>query len=80
MVLNIVIVLFIGIGFINTLITIYFLRKENALRNRGERDEIVKGVNDSGEKGSPGKGPVYESVAHVKMAKGDGWSGYRYVL
>ncbi|KAF8507966.1 MFS general substrate transporter [Hysterangium stoloniferum] len=75
-----IVLMYIGIGFITTLITIYLLRKENARRDRGERDEIIKGVNDSEEKGSPGKGPVYESLAQVKMEKGDGWSGYRYVL
>ena len=69
--------MYIGIGFFSSLITIYFLRKENRRRDRGERNEIIRGVNDSLE---PGKGPVYESLEHAKMEKGDGWSGYRYVL
>ncbi|KAF8497681.1 MFS general substrate transporter [Gautieria morchelliformis] len=70
---------YIGIGFTVTLLAIYYLRKENARRERGERDEIIKGV--TGENKSPvGGGKVYDSLEQVKREKGDAWSGYRYTL
>ena len=57
----------------------YFLRRENAKRARGERDEIIVGVND----GKPGMNPrngCYESVDEAMRDKGDKWSGYKYTL
>ena len=74
-------VMYIGIGIITTLISIYMLRKENARRERGERDEIIRGVTDVGDDKVPvGKGKVYDSLEQVKREKGDAWSGYRYTL
>lgn len=64
-----------------SLITIYFLRRENARRDRGERDEVIQGFTPLGdEKAQAGKGGVYESIEHAKREKGDSWSGYRYTL
>ena len=57
----------------------FFLRRENAKRERGERDEIIVGVNED----KPGLDPKngrYESVAEAIRDKGDEWSGYRYTL
>ena len=50
------------------------LRRENACRDRGERDEVI---GDS--KGGDLKNGCYESVEAAKKDKGDGWSGYRYI-
>ncbi|KAF8575199.1 MFS general substrate transporter [Ramaria rubella] len=73
-----IVLMYIGIGWITSLITIYFLRKENARRERGERDEIIKGADS---KTPVGEGEVvYDSVEHVKRERGDAWSGYRYIL
>ncbi|GJJ11312.1 hypothetical protein Clacol_005544 [Clathrus columnatus] len=72
-------VLYIAMGWITTLIAIYLIRRENARRQRGERDEIIRGIND---KGVPQDGSVkiYESLSDVKKDKGDHWSGYTYTL
>jgi len=76
-----IVLMYIVIGWITTVITIFLLRRENAKRERGERDEIIRGVNDSRvEKLQDGNVKVYDSLAHVKMEKGDAWSGYRYTL
>jgi len=76
-----IVLMYIGIGIITTLISIYMLRKENARRERGERDEIIRGVTDVGDDKVPvGKGKVYDSLEQVKREKGDAWSGYRYTL
>jgi hypothetical protein len=54
----------------------YFLRKENARRDRGERDEIIDGDDEHGYEVN-GR---YESVEAARIDKGDEWSGFRYVL
>ena len=61
---------------------IYLLRKENARRARGERDEIIRDGTTKESKSSPGSSDpmVYDSLEHVKREKGDAWSGYRYTL
>jgi hypothetical protein len=63
------------------------LRHENTLRDRGERDEIITGVNDKREDGMHEKveelarrNGRFSSVEEAKMVKGDEWSGYRYTL
>lgn len=72
---------YVGIGWIASLATLYLLRKENARRERGERDEIIRGVTAIGDDKIPiGKGKVYDSLEQVKREKGDKWSGYRYTL
>jgi hypothetical protein len=56
----------------------WLLKKENARRDRGERDEVIVGVNDERED-LLGNG-VFNSLDEAKREKGDEWSGYRYVL
>lgn len=70
---------YIAIGWVSTCIALYFIRRENGKRRRGERDEIIRGIND---KGVPQDGSVkiYESLEEVKKEKGDAWSGYIYTL
>ena len=58
---------------------LFFLRKENAARARGERDEIIIGVNDSALGPNPDNGK-YQSVEEARRDKGDKWSGYKYTL
>ncbi|KIJ55289.1 hypothetical protein M422DRAFT_23900 [Sphaerobolus stellatus SS14] len=72
------VLLYICIGWISTLVAIILLRRENAARARGERDEIIRGVTAIDSKSSDTK--VYESLDEVKREKGDEWSGYRYTL
>jgi hypothetical protein len=53
------------------------LKRENARRERGERDEIIRGaVNDRAHE----RNGTYNSVEEAKVSKGDKWSGFRYVL
>ena len=56
-----------------------YLRRENELRRRGEREEIIVGVNDTME-GINEKNGRYATVEDAKRDKGDKYSGYRYTL
>ena len=63
-------ILYIGMGFIAANIMLFFLRRENACRARGERDETIIGVNDD----KPGlnlKNGVYASVEEAYEIKSD---------
>lgn len=64
-------------GFISTCVFYWYLKRENAKRDRGERDELIVGPGE--EKGQTAPGGVYESVSAAKIDKGDKWSGYRCV-
>ncbi|KAG6895548.1 hypothetical protein C0992_000665 [Termitomyces sp. T32_za158] len=52
------------------------LQRENARRNRGERDEIIEGLDN---KHADAKNGTYESVQAARIDKGDQWSGFRYI-
>jgi hypothetical protein len=78
----------LSIGLTGSVLYQSILRRENAIRDRGERDEVIGG--DLGEKSQVlldadiqdrvrlnGK---FESVEAAKRMKGDAWSGYRYML
>lgn len=41
--------MYIGIGLISTLTFFFFLRRENAARSRGERDEVIEGTDGNGQ-------------------------------
>ncbi|THH08867.1 hypothetical protein EW145_g2423 [Phellinidium pouzarii] len=70
---------YIGIGFFSAVIFHVLLRRENARRERGERDEVITGEGTVGYVGNLKNG-CYESVAAAMKDKGDEWSGYRYIL
>jgi hypothetical protein len=53
------------------------LQKENARRDRGERDEVIEGEDNKHADEINGR---YESVKAARIDKGDEWSGFRYVL
>jgi hypothetical protein len=63
--------------------TVYYvvLRRENARRDRGERDELIEGADakDRDGAGAAANGR-FASVEEAKREKGDEWSGYRYTL
>lgn len=63
-------------GLIATTFFLFYLRRENAARERGERDEVI---NEMGVESKKGNG-VFASVDEARRAKGDEWSGYRYTL
>jgi len=73
-----IVLAYIGIGLICSVTYILLLRRENARRDRGERDEIIEGVND--EDKHLARNGTFASVADAKREKGDQWSGYRYRL
>ncbi|TBU34082.1 MFS general substrate transporter [Dichomitus squalens] len=73
-----IVLMYIAIGLVMAIIYHLCLRRENAKRERGERDEIIKGVNDG--RTELAKNGTYASVADAKRDKGDEWSGYRYTL
>ncbi|KAF9073198.1 major facilitator superfamily domain-containing protein [Rhodocollybia butyracea] len=70
------VLLYIGLGLVFSFIYLIFLRRENARRNRGERNEIIGGDKSSGHEVN-GR---YDTVDDAKRDKGDEWSGYRYIL
>ncbi|KAF7308391.1 High-affinity nicotinic acid transporter [Mycena chlorophos] len=72
------VLMYIGFGIIASTIYLIGVRRENARRDRGERDEIIGGmpVSDMGHE----KNGRFESVEEAKREKGDEWSGYRYTL
>ncbi|KAL1941223.1 hypothetical protein VTO73DRAFT_7435 [Trametes versicolor] len=73
-----IVLMYICIGLITAVVYWWFLRRENAKRERGERDEIIRGVNDH--RTDLARNGTYDSVADAKRDKGDEWSGYRYTL
>ncbi|OBZ73553.1 hypothetical protein A0H81_06343 [Grifola frondosa] len=73
-----IVLMYIGIGLITSVVYLLLLRRENAKRERGERDEIILGVNDN--RTDLAQNGTYASVAEAKREKGDEWSGYRYTL
>ncbi|KZV94601.1 MFS general substrate transporter [Exidia glandulosa HHB12029] len=69
---------YFAIGFIFTLIMMYGLRRENARRDRGERDEKILGSAE--ELTAHGRGGTFTSIDEARTEKGDLWSGFRYVI
>ncbi|KZV75497.1 MFS general substrate transporter [Peniophora sp. CONT] len=72
-----IVLAYAGIGFITSLAYILVLRRENAARARGERDEVIIGVDNKHAREENG---VFDSVEHARREKGDAWSGFRYTL
>ncbi|KAI0800960.1 MFS general substrate transporter [Fomes fomentarius] len=72
-----IVLAYIGIGWLSSLALYFFLKHENALRQRGLRDEVIDGVeNDTADE----KNGHFDSVQAAKIEKGDLWSGFRYSL
>lgn len=69
------VLMYIGTGLIATATFRFLLKRENARRDRGERDEIIEGREGGFEVNGR-----FESVEDAKREKGDEWSGYRYTL
>lgn len=46
-------------------------------RDRGERDEVIEGIDNPNARECNG---VYPSVEAAKTDKGDDWSGFRYTI
>ncbi|KAG6862418.1 hypothetical protein C0995_011858 [Termitomyces sp. Mi166 len=72
-----IVLAYIAIGFVCTVIFGTCLQRENARRDRGERDEVIEGVDN---KHANAKNGSYENVQAARIDKGDRWSGFRYTL
>ena len=77
--------LYICIGIVSSIAYYLLLRRENARRDRGERDEVIEGVfrvNEGAEdrEERAQRNGRFASVEDAKREKGDRWSGYRYIL
>ena len=79
------VLLYICIGNLSSITYYIFLRRENAARDRGERDEVIEGVfrekegAEEREERAQRNGR-FVSIEKAKREKGDRWSGYRYIL
>ncbi|OAX39610.1 MFS general substrate transporter [Rhizopogon vinicolor AM-OR11-026] len=69
------VLMYIGFGLITTLMFRYLLKRENARRDRGDRDEVIEGCAGGFEVNGR-----FASVDDARREKGDEWSGYRYTL
>ncbi|KAF8196442.1 MFS general substrate transporter [Pholiota molesta] len=72
-----IILAYIAIGFFSSALYTFLLRRENARRDRGERDEVIEGVEN---RNAHERNGVYATVEEAKKDKGDRWSGFRYTV
>ncbi|OBZ79581.1 hypothetical protein A0H81_00866 [Grifola frondosa] len=72
-----IVLAYIAIGWLCSLAFYVLLRRENARRERGERDEVIEGMDN---KHADEKNGRFESVYAARVEKGDLWSGFRYSL
>ncbi|KAF5385409.1 hypothetical protein D9757_005389 [Collybiopsis confluens] len=72
-----IVLAYIVIGLISTSLMRIGLQRENARRDRGERDEIIDGLDN---KRADAKNGHYPSVEAARLDKGDNWSGFRNVM
>ncbi|KAF9485449.1 MFS general substrate transporter [Pholiota conissans] len=73
------VLLYIGIGIIASSTFLIFLKRENARRERGERDEWIENQPETHLPQNEKNGR-FATLADAKREKGDQWSGYRYTL
>jgi len=69
--------MYIVIGITTSAIYMLLLKRENARRDRGERNEIIEDQSETNEVRNELNGR-YATVEEAKREKGDKWSGYRY--
>ena len=69
--------MYIVIGWFSSLIYLVLLRRENKARDRGERDEVIDGIENKSADVVNGR---YSSVDEARREKGDMWSGFRYTF
>jgi hypothetical protein len=71
--------MYIGFGLVASVSYMIFLKRENARRDRGERDEIIENQVSTHDARNEKNGR-FVTVDEAKKEKGDEWSGYRYVI
>ncbi|KAI0304577.1 MFS general substrate transporter [Russula brevipes] len=72
-----IVLAYIAVGWLSALTYTVFLRRENEVRDRGERDEVIDGISNPNAKLHNGR---YGSVTEARIEKGDTWSGFRYTV
>jgi len=72
-----IVLVYIAIGWISSLIFTILLRRENARRDKGDRDEIIGNFTGNHANELNGR---YETVDAARKEKGDQWSGFRYTV
>ncbi|KAI9060609.1 MFS general substrate transporter [Trametes sanguinea] len=72
-----IVLAYLAIGWTCSLGLYMHLRRENAAKERGERDEVIDGVDNQRAREENGH---FESVEAARTEKGDHWSGFRYSL
>jgi hypothetical protein len=70
-----VVILYIGLGLLSSIVYHFYCVRENAARDRGDRDEIIGEASTGTNAGQNGH---FVSVEEARKEKGDEWSGYRY--
>ncbi|KIM44467.1 hypothetical protein M413DRAFT_353864 [Hebeloma cylindrosporum] len=73
------VLMYIVIGITASITYLLLLKRENARRDRGERDEIIENQPDTHDTRNEKNGR-YATVEEAKRDKGDKWSGYRYTI
>jgi hypothetical protein len=88
------VLLYIGLGLIFSTLYYFYLRHENAARERGDRDEVidndpsysasVSGLrekeSDEAREARARRNGRFATIEDAKREKGDKWSGYRYTM
>ncbi|KAF7799237.1 hypothetical protein EIP86_010469 [Pleurotus ostreatoroseus] len=72
-----IVLAYIAIGWICSLLFYVLLRRENAIRDSGARDEVIEKVDNPR---ADARNGTFKTVEEAKMEKGDEWSGFRYSL
>ena len=67
---------YVGVSLFCSTTFIFFLSRENRKRERGERNEVIKGVNE--DRDDLLRNGVFASAEEARKEKGDEWSGFRY--
>ena len=71
--------MYICFGVIASVAYMTLLKRENARRDRGERDEIIENQVETHDPRNEKNGR-YATIDDARKDKGDEWSGYRYVI
>ncbi|KAF4611035.1 hypothetical protein D9613_007083 [Agrocybe pediades] len=73
------VLMYIAIGVIASVIFLVYLKRENARRERGERNEYIEDMPETHNPENEKNGR-FATLDDAKRAKGDLWSGYRYTI
>ncbi|EPQ60546.1 MFS general substrate transporter [Gloeophyllum trabeum ATCC 11539] len=72
-----IILAYLAIGWLSSLALLIYVRRENARKAAGARDEVIEGVDN---KLAHPRNGTFASVDEARRERGDRWSGFRYTL